>query len=99
MENRIKEILSQRGMTSLELSNAIGISRVSLSNIVNNKQEASANTLKAISEFLKVEFWELFVSRDDIVQGIAEQERGTITCPKCGSKIPIEIKVKDELSV
>lgn len=90
MENRIKEILSQRGMTSLELSNAIGISRVSLSNIVNNKQEASANTLKAISEFLKVEFWELFVSRDDIVQGIAEQERDTITCPKCGARFELK---------
>ena len=75
MENRIKEILAQRGMTSLELANEIGISRVSLSNIINNKQEASANTLKTISDSLGVEFWELFMSKDDIIKGVVEETR------------------------
>ena len=90
MENRIKEILAQRAMTSLELANEIGISRVSLSNIINNKQEASANTLKLISDCLGVEFWELFMSKDDIIQGVIEESRNTITCPKCGTKFKMQ---------
>ena len=92
--NRIKEILAQRGMTSLELANEIGISRVSLSNIINNKQEASANTLKTISDSLGVEFWELFMSKDDIIKGVVEENQNTITCPTCGTKI--EFKKKEE---
>lgn len=87
MENRIKEILAQRGITSLELANEIGLSRVSLSNIINNKQEASANTLKTISESLGVEFWELFTSKDDIIKGLINENQNTITCPTCGTKI------------
>lgn len=92
MENRIKEILARRGMTSLELANAIGISRVSLSNIINNKQEASANTLKTISDFLDVEFWELFMSKDEIIQGVMHENENTITCPTCGTKIEFKKK-------
>lgn len=94
MENRIKEILAQKGMTSLELANEIGISRVSLSNIINNKQEASANTLKAISDCLRVEFWELFMSKDDIIKGVVDENQNTIVCPECGTKI--EFKKKEE---
>ena len=62
MENRIKEILSEKGMTAIELSNLVGISRVSLSNIINDKQEASANTLNSIAKSLDVPFWQLFVT-------------------------------------
>lgn len=90
MDNRIKDILASKGMTSLELANSIGISRVSLSNIINNKQEASANTLKLISEKLNVHFWELFVSMDTIKEEISEKDSNTIICPKCGARFKME---------
>lgn len=86
MENRIKELLSEKGMSSLELSTRTGLSRVSLSNIINNKQEASANTLKSIADCLGVPFWELFESREEILN----KEKGTITCPKCGARFKLE---------
>lgn len=66
MENRIKDILSEKGMTAKELSQIVNISVVSLYNIINGKQEASANTLKSISSALSVPFWQLFVSPNDI---------------------------------
>lgn len=50
MENRIKDILSEKGLTAKELSSVIGLSSVSLYNIINGKQEASANTLNAIAQ-------------------------------------------------
>lgn len=56
MENRIKDILSEKGLTAKELSSVIGLSSVSLYNIINGKQEASANTLNAIATALNVPF-------------------------------------------
>ena len=68
MDNRIKEILSKKNMTAKELATITGISSVSLYNIINGKQEASANTLNAIAQSLNVPFWQLFVSPDNISQ-------------------------------
>ena len=56
------------------------------SNIINNKQEASANTLKVIADGLGVAFWELFESREDIIN----QDKTHITCPKCGARFKLE---------
>ena len=64
MENRIKDILSEKGSTAKELSSVIGLSSVSLYNIINGKQEASANTLNAIATALNVPFWQLSVSEE-----------------------------------
>lgn len=66
MKNRIKDLLVERNMTALELSTMVGISRVSLSNIINDKQEASANTLNIIAEKLSIPFWQLFVSPQEV---------------------------------
>lgn len=88
MDNRIKEILSEKGMTAKELSALVGVSSVSLYNIINGKQEASANTLNAIAQKLNVPFWQLFVSPKEIQPTI-------ITCPKCGSSIEVELKPKE----
>lgn len=66
MENRIKEILNQKGLTAKELSTLIDISVVSLSNILNGRQEASANTLNKIAGALDVPFWQLFVSPEEV---------------------------------
>lgn len=66
MENRIKEILSEKGMTAKELAAIVGVSSVSLYNIINGRQEASANTLNTIAEKLSVPFWQLFVSPEEV---------------------------------
>ena len=39
MENRIKDILSEKGLTAKELSSVIGLSSVSLYNIINRKHQ------------------------------------------------------------
>lgn len=66
MENRIKEILSEKNMTAKDLSAIVGVSSVSLYNIINGKQEASANTLNTIAKSLGVPFWQLFVSPQEV---------------------------------
>lgn len=66
MNNRIKFLLNERNMTAKELAELSGISRVSLSNIMTGKQEASANTLNTIAEKLSVPFWQLFTAPDEV---------------------------------
>ena len=87
MDNRIKEILSEKGMTAKELAAIVGVSSVSLYNIINGKQEASANTLNTIAQSLKVPFWQLFVSSQEV-----QETKNTITCPHCGKPIELEVK-------
>nr|DAY63302.1 MAG TPA: Regulatory protein-modification, helix-turn-helix, transcriptional regulato, DNA [Caudoviricetes sp.] len=88
MENRIKDILSEKGLTAKELSPVIGLSSVSLYNIINGKQEASANTLNAIATALNVPFWQLFVSPEDVY---SKSNSLSLTCPHCGKEVNIEL--------
>ena len=88
MDNRIKEVIKAKGMTAKELAEKIGLSSVSLYNIINGKQEASANTLKIISECLNVPFWQLFVSPEEV-----SKESGTgLHCPVCGAELELKQK-------
>lgn len=89
MDNRIKEILSKKGMTAKELAANVGVSSVSLYNIINGKQEASANTLNIIAEKLSVPFWQLFVSPEEV----AKETKGE-TCPYCGQPIAIKTTIE-----
>lgn len=89
MENRIKEILSEKSMTAKELAAKVGVSSVSLYNIINGKQEASANTLNAIAGSLGVPFWQLFVSPEELQP---KSDTASLTCPHCGKSIEIGIK-------
>lgn len=91
MDNRIKEVIKEKGMTAKELAEKIGLSSVSLYNIINGKQEASANTLKIISECLNVPFWQLFVSPEDVQP---KKDGISFTCPHCEKPININIKIE-----
>ena len=85
MDNRIKEVIKEKGMTAKELAEKRGLSSVSLYNMINGKQEASANTLKIISQ--------LFVSPEEV-----SKEQGTgLRCPVCGAELELKQKeVQDE---
>lgn len=86
MKLRIKEIMQEKGVTSASLSTMIGIHKVSVSNIINGKLNPSAETLERIAEALGVEMWELFASKEEIM----EQDKNTIICPKCGAKFELK---------
>ncbi|MDC7127677.1 helix-turn-helix transcriptional regulator [Bacteroides caccae] len=89
MDNRIKEILSEKGMTAKELAVIVGVSSVSLYNIINGKQEASANTLNTIAQSLEVPFWQLFVSPEEVQP---KKDGLSFTCPHCGKDINIKVE-------
>lgn len=85
---RIKEICSEKGISIVELAKRIGMSRVSINNMVAGRQSPPVSTLDKIAEALEVETWELLKSPDEISVK-SEKESGVLTCPKCGSKFKI----------
>lgn len=96
MKLRIKEIMQEKGVTSASLSTMIGIHKVSVSNIINGKINPSAETLEKIAEALGVEMWELFKSKSEIVEEIAEEKKNTVPCPYCGRDINVSLLKKEE---
>lgn len=92
MKSRIKEIMEGKGVTSVSLAEAVGIHKVSVSNIINGKINPSAETLEKIAEALGVEMWELFASKEDVMK----QNKNTIPCPYCGKDIDVSFLKKEE---
>lgn len=68
MKNRIKELLQDKQVKATDLAEKVGISKVSMYNILNNKQEPSANTLNSIAEKLDVPFWYLFTDPEEVLK-------------------------------
>ena len=77
---RIKEVLKEKGITIVTLSNSIGITQPNTSNIVNGKTKPSLDTLEKIANALNVPITELF----------EQPQQNVITCPHCNGKIKIE---------
>lgn len=88
----IKEHLKASGKTAKELAEAVGISRVTASNIINNKTAPSLETLQRIAEALGVPLWQLFASPEEVAAS-TPQESGQgvrLVCPHCGKPLRIE---------
>ena len=66
MELRLKEILSERGITLKEFSITSGISQSNLSNYINGNLSPTLDSLKRMASNLNVELIELFKEKDDI---------------------------------
>lgn len=85
MQVRIKEIMVEKGVSSVSLADTIGVSKVTVSNLINNKTMPSVETLEKIASALDVPMWQLFASPEEV-----KDDANTITCPHCGKKIKIE---------
>lgn len=88
MQVRIKDIMVEKGVSSVSLASMIGVSKVTVSNLINNKTMPSVETLENIANALDVPMWQLFASKEE-VQG-EPADSNTITCPKCGTKFKME---------
>ncbi len=81
---RIREILNQKGMTSKELAEKMGVTPQYISGIVRETGSASVEVLSNIAKILNVPISSLF---EDYVQN-----DNTIVCPQCGSRFVLEEK-------
>jgi transcriptional regulator with XRE-family HTH domain len=82
MDLRIKEIMSERNVTSAWLAEKVGISKVAVSNIVTGKSSPSLDNLLKIADALNVSITTLIGEDKE-----EEEEENVIVCPHCGGKI------------
>ena len=75
---RIKEICKEKGITTLQLADKVGIMQPSLSRIINGNN-TTTETLQKIADALEVELPDLF----------SRLPQGIINCPYCGNKIKV----------
>lgn len=80
MENRIKEVIKEKGYTMKSFAEKLGIARESLFSIIKNP---SSPTLEKLSKALDVPVWQFFASPDDV---------RTVRCPHCGKEIRVKIE-------
>lgn len=80
MENRIKEVIKEKGYSMVEFANVMGITRQTLFRII---KDPSSPTLERLSKALGVPVWQFFASPDDVK---------SIVCPHCGKEIHIKVE-------
>lgn len=93
MNVRIKEIMQEKGVSSVKMADMIHVSKVTISNLINNKTMPSIDTLEKIATALGVPIWQLFVSPSDVTGG-----GRTFKCPKCGLEFEVELKPKENIN-
>lgn len=82
MELKIKEFMSERGVTSAWLAEKVGLSKVAISNIVTGKSYPSLDNLIKIAEALNTSITDLIGEK---------KERRNRVCPHCGKEIDVEL--------
>lgn len=88
MKARIKEIMQEKGVSSVVLAEKIGVSKVTVSNLINNKTMPSLKTMEDIANALDVPMWQLFASPEEV-------GGNTFTCPKCGARLKLVEDIKE----
>ena len=76
----IDDLLKEKGLTKATLAEKMGIRSQNVNVSLRNPTE---ETMKKLADALGVEMWELFVSKDKLVE---QKEQNNIVCPKCGAK-------------
>ena len=82
MKTRIKGIMQEKGISSIILADKIGVSKVTVSNLINDKTMPSLKTMEDVANALDVPIWQLFASPEEV-------GGNTLTCPKCGTKLKL----------
>lgn len=78
MELRVTECCKTKGITLQKLADKLGVARSTLANTL-TKKNPTLETLEKISKALGVK-----------VSDLLDEEKNTITCPKCGAKFELK---------
>lgn len=91
----IKELLKEKGLTSKALAEALGVTTVTVSYIINGKTNPSLETVSRIAEVLGVPVWRLFASPEEVKNEMATTSP-SLTCPVCGARLRLTEDVPQE---
>lgn len=85
----ITSILKEKGITKAELAERLGIFSQNVNKMLINPTEA---TIKKIADAIGVPMWQLFASREEVLNDNRNEIAGV--CPHCGKPITIETTIK-----
>lgn len=88
VKDRVETILKESGKTKVEFASLMGIAKQNVNALLRNP---SREVCVKIAEVLNVPLWQLFASKQEVIEQEADN---VITCPTCGTKI--EFKKKAE---
>lgn len=83
----IKGTIKKHGFSQVDVANALGITRGAFNKTVHN-ENTSINMLRKIAGVIGSSVSKFFEDEAEKYDG------NTITCPKCGEKIPLEVNIK-----
>ena len=73
--------MEQQGMKSVELAERLGVTKQTISNLINGRVMPSLDTIKKAADILGVPMWQMFAAPSEATS--------TIACPHCGKPIKI----------
>lgn len=88
---RIKQLLKERGITQQDIADKFGKSLINIKKTLNGNSMTTSN-LKRYADLLGVPIWELFISREEVLN--ENKDLTTGVCPHCGKPITIETTIK-----
>ena len=88
IKTRIKDVMQEKNIPLVKLSEMVGIEKGNLSAVVNDKRNPTLKTLLTIAKALEVDVTELFVKPEKTEPLMKVQ----FTCPCCGKMYDIEIR-------
>ena len=75
MKHRIKELIAERGYTQKEFASLLGVDRITVNRVMNG--QPSMATMDKVLELLHAEPWELFYTREELIDlAFAEAKKG-----------------------
>ena len=91
MELRLKDLMKEKGMTSVRIAELVGMHKTNVSNIINGKQMPSVETLERFANALGVRFTELFVLEEE-----STPQTPRFICPHCGKPLDVVVQKKEK---
>jgi len=93
MKHRIKDILEEKHVLVKDLAAELKLSKVALSKFLNYSTPLTVDRAQQIADILDVEFWEIFYSREEMLNAIHNDTAGNdVKCPYCGKLLTLSIK-------
>lgn len=92
---RIKEVMTEKKIASKSIVEALGINKVTVSNIVNGKTNPSLETVQRIADVLGIPMWQLFTSPEEAAQKAHLTHSPDMCCPYCGKPLQVTIGGKE----
>lgn len=89
----IEDLLKERGLSKSAFADLVGVKKQNINNLLKNP---TLETLGKFAEALNIEMYELFKSKEEIVENVKKELENSIPCPYCGKPIDISLLKKGE---